>query len=99
MKKYYTIFITEESNYHCERIVATYEAKESLKSKEVFDLFLKEQIEKNACWSVADGNIPGKGISYEVEGITVSDTPVDFISSDELYYDPSNRLGLEEVTK
>ena len=41
-KKYYTIFITEESDYHCERMVATYEAEENLKSKDVFDLFLKE---------------------------------------------------------
>ena len=40
MKKYYTIFITEESDYHCERIVATYEAEENLNSKDVFDLFL-----------------------------------------------------------
>jgi len=48
MKKYYTIFITEESDYHCERMVATYEAEENLKSKDVFDLFLKERLDKNS---------------------------------------------------
>ena len=95
MKKYYTIFITEESDYHCERIVATYEAEENLNSKDVFDLFLEEQNEKNACWSAKEGKIPDTTTSYVVEGITTSDSPVEFISFDELTYDPSNRLGGE----
>ena len=93
MKKYYTIFITEESDYHCERIVATYEAEENLNSKDVFDLFLKEQNENNACWSAKEGKIPDTTTSYVVEGITTSDSPVEFMSFDELTYDPSNRLG------
>ena len=93
MKKYYTIFITEESDYHCERIVATYEAEENLNSKDVFDLFLEEQLEKTASWSATEGKIPNTNTSYMVEGITVSDSPVQFMSFDELTYDPSNRLG------
>ena len=95
MKKYYTIFITEESDYHCERIVATYEAEENLNSKDVFDLFLEEQVEKTAYWSATEGKIPDTNTSYMVEGITVSDSPVQFMSFDELTYDPSNRLGGE----
>ena len=95
MKKYYTIFITEESDYHCERIVATYEAEENLNSKDVFDLFLEEQLEKTASWSATEGKIPNTNSSYVVEGITTSDSPVEFISFDELTYDPSNRLGGE----
>ena len=90
MKKYYTIFITEESDYHCERIVATYEAEENLNSKDVFDLFLEEQLEKTASWSATEGKIPDTNTSYMVEGITVSDSPVQFMSFDELTYDPSN---------
>ena len=93
MKKYYTIFITEESDYHCERIVATYEAEENLNSKDVFDLFLEEQLEKTASWSATEGKIPNTNSSYVVEGITTSDSPVEFISFDELTHDPSNRLG------
>ena len=93
MKKYYTIFITEESDYHCERIVATYEAEVSLNSKDVFDLFLEEQLDKTASWSATEGKIPNTNTSYMVEGITVSDSPVQFMSFDELTYDPSNRLG------
>ena len=93
MKKYYTIFITEESDYHCERIVATYEAEENLNSKDVFDLFLKEQLEKTASWSAKEGKIPDTTTSYVVEGITTSDSPVEFMSFDELTHDPSNRLG------
>ena len=93
MKKYYTIFITEESDYHCERIVATYEAEENLNSKDVFDLFLEEQNEKNASWSAKEGKIPDTTTSYVVEAITVSDSPVEFMSFDELTCDPSNRLG------
>ena len=93
MKKYYTIFITEESDYHCERIVATYEAEENLNSKDVFDLFLEEQLDKTASWSATEGKIPNTNTSYMVEGITVSDSPVQFMSFDELTYDPSNRLG------
>ena len=93
MKKYYTIFITEESDYHCERIVATYEAEENLNSKDVFDLFLEEQHEKTASWSAKEGKIPDTTTSYVVEGITTSDSPVEFMSFDELTYDPSNRLG------
>ena len=93
MKKYYTIFITEESDYHCERIVATYEAEENLNAQDVFDLFLKEQNENNACWSAKEGKIPDTTTSYVVEGITTSDSPVEFMSFDELTYDPSNRLG------
>jgi succinate dehydrogenase flavin-adding protein (antitoxin of CptAB toxin-antitoxin module) len=95
MKKYYTIFITEESDYHCERMVATYEAEENLNSKDVFDLFLEEQLEKTASWSATEGKIPNTNSSYVVEGITTSDSPVEFISFDELTYDPSNRLGGE----
>ena len=95
MKRYYTIFITEESDYHCERIVATYEAEENLNSKDVFDLFLEEQLEKTASWSATEGKIPNTNSSYVVEGITTSDSPVEFISFDELTYDPSNRLGGE----
>jgi len=95
MTKYYTIFVTEESNYHCERIVATYEAEENLNSKDVFDLFLEEQLEKTASWSATEGKIPNTNSSYVVEGITTSDSPVEFISFDELTYDPSNRLGGE----
>ena len=93
MKKYYTIFITEESDYHCERIVATYEAEENLNSKDVFDLFLEEQLDKTAPWSATEGKRPNTNTSYMVEGITVSDSPVQFMSFDELTYDPSNRLG------
>jgi len=93
MKKYYTIFITEESDYHCERIVATYEAEDNLNSKDVFDLFLEEQLENTASWSATEGKIPDTNTSYMVEGITVSDSPVQFMSFDELTYDPSNRLG------
>ena len=93
MKKYYTIFITEESDYHCERIVATYEAEENLNSKDVFDLFLEEQLDKTASWSATEGKIPNTNTSYMVERITVSDSPVQFMSFDELTYDPSNRLG------
>lgn len=92
MKKYYTIFVTEESDYHCEKIVAWYEADENLNSKDVFDLYLKQRREKNACWSQVEGKIPDTNTSYEVEGITVSDSPVEFMSFDELIYDPSNRL-------
>ena len=92
-KKYYTIFITEESDYHCERIVATYEAEENLNSKDVFDLFLEEQLDKTASWSATEGKIPNTNTSYMVEGITVSDSPVQFMSFDELTYDPSNILG------
>ena len=91
-KKYYTIFVTEESDYHCERIVATYEAEENSNPKDVFDLFLEEQNEKNACWSATEGKIPNNNSSYVVEGITTSDSPVEFISFDELTHDPSNRL-------
>ncbi len=93
MKRYYTIFVTEESDYHCERIVAWYEADENLNSKDVFDLFLEEQLEKTASWSATEGKIPNTNTSYMVEGITVSDSPVQFMSFDELTYDPSNRLG------
>ena len=92
-KKYYTLFVTEESDYHCERIVATYEAEESSNPKNLFDLFLEEQNDKNACWSATEGKIPNNNSSYVVEGITTSDSPVEFISFDELTYDPSNRLG------
>ena len=92
-KRYYTIFITEESDYHCERIVATYKAEENLNSKDVFDLFLKEQLEKTASWSAKEGKIPDTTTSYVVEGITTSDSPVEFMSFDELIHDPSNRLG------
>ena len=92
-KKYYTIFVTEESDYHCERIVATYEAEENSNPKDLFDLFLQEQHEKNACWSAKEGKIPDTTTSYVVEGITTSDSPVEFISFDELTHDPSNRLG------
>ena len=92
-KKYYTIFVTEESDYHCERIVATYEAEENSNPKDLFDLFLQEQHEKNACWSAKEGKIPDTTTSYVVEGITTSDSPVEFMSFDELTYDPSNRLG------
>ena len=92
-KKYYTIFVTEESDYHCERIVATYEAEENSNPKDLFDLFLEEQNEKNACWSATEGKIPNNNSSYVVEGITTSDSPVEFISFDELTHDPSNRLG------
>ena len=81
-KQYYTIFITEESDYHCERIVETYEAESNLKSKDVFDLFLK-------------GSIPKTNTSYVVEGVVSSDTPVETMSDhfDDLVYDPANRLG------
>ena len=79
MKKYYTIFITEESDYHCERIVATYKAEPNLKPKDVFDLFLNERDKTNT--------------SFVVEGITSSDSPVEFLSFDELVCDPSNRLA------
>ena len=81
-KKYYTIFITEERDYHCERIVETYEAECNLKSKDVFDLFLK-------------GSMPKTNTSYAVEGIVSSDTPVETMSDhfDDLVYDPANRLG------
>jgi len=92
-KKYYTIFVTEESNYHCERVVATYEAEENSNPKDLFDLFLQEQHEKNACWSAKEGKIPDTTTSYVVEGITVSDSPAQFMTFDELTYDPSNRLG------
>tara|TARA_R100001509_G_scaffold163317_2_gene137422 strand:- start:1457 stop:1777 length:321 start_codon:yes stop_codon:yes gene_type:complete len=103
-KKYYTLFVTEESDYHCERIVATYEAEENSNPKDLFDLFLEEQNEKNACWSATEGKIPNNNSSYVVEGITVSDSPVYFIHLDEvdgskynkglgLIHDPSNRLG------
>ena len=92
-KKYYTIFVTEESDYHCESIVATYEAEENSNPKDLFDLFLEEQNEKNACWSATEGKIPNNNSSYVVEGITTSDSPVEFISFDELTHDPSNRLG------
>ena len=92
-KKYYTIFVTEESDYHCERIVATYEAEENSNPKDLFDLFLEEQNEKNACWSATEGKIPNNNSSYVVEGITTSDSPVEFMSFDELTHDPSNRLG------
>tara|TARA_B100001121_G_C18454677_1_gene510243 strand:- start:51 stop:338 length:288 start_codon:yes stop_codon:yes gene_type:complete len=90
-KKYYTLFVTEESDYHCERMVATYEAEENSNPKDLFDLFLQEQN--------ADTNT-----SYVVEAITASDSPVEFIHLDEvdgskynkglgLIHDPSNRLG------
>lgn len=83
-KKYYTLFVTEESNYHCERMVATYEAEENSNPKDLFDLFLQEQHEKNT--------------SYVVEAITTSDSPVEIMPFtlemvDELTHDPSNRLG------
>ena len=78
MKKYYTIFITEESDYHCHRIVETYEAEDFLNPQDVFDLFLKDRDKTNT--------------SFVVEGITTSDTPVEFMSFDELTHDPSNRL-------
>ena len=93
MEKYYTIFVTEESDYHCERIVAWYKAEDNLNSQDVFDLFLKQRCEKNVCWSATVGRIPDTNTSYEVEGMTVSDSPVEFMSFDELTYDPSNRLG------
>ena len=93
MKRYYTIFVTEESDYHCERIVAWYEADEKLNAQDVFDLYLKQRREKNACWSSTEGKIPDTTTSYEVEGMTVSDSPVELMSFDELSYDPSNRLG------
>tara|TARA_B100000963_G_scaffold299824_1_gene272003 strand:+ start:598 stop:888 length:291 start_codon:yes stop_codon:yes gene_type:complete len=92
MKKYYTIFVTEESDYHCEKVVAWYEADENLNSKDIFDLYLKQRREKNSCWSQIEGKIPDTNTSYEVEGITVSDSPVKFMSFDELTHDPSNRL-------
>ena len=92
-KKYYTLFVTEESDYHCERMVATYEAEENSNPKDLFDLFLEERHEKNACWSAKEGKIPDTTTSYVVEGITTSDSPVEFMSFDELTYDPSNRLG------
>tara|TARA_B100000073_G_scaffold262325_1_gene222022 strand:- start:361 stop:651 length:291 start_codon:yes stop_codon:yes gene_type:complete len=90
-KKYYTIFVTEESDYHCERIVATYEGEGNLESKDVFDLFL-------------EGRLDNTNTSYVVEAITASDSPVEFIHLDEvdgskynkglgLIHDPSNRLG------
>jgi len=84
-KKYYTLFVTEESNYHCERMVATYEAEENSNPKDLFDLFLEEQ---NADTTT----------SYVVEGITTSDSPVEIMPFtlemvDELTHDPSNRLG------
>ena len=53
----------------------------------------EEQNEKNACWSATEGKIPNNNSSYVVEGITTSDSPVEFISFDELTHDPSNRLG------
>lgn len=93
MEKYYTIFVTEESDYHCERIVAWYKAEDNLNAQDVFDLFLKQRCEKNVCWSATVGRIPDTNTSYEVEGMTVSDSPVEFMSFDELTYDPSNRLG------
>ncbi len=98
MKKYYTIFVTEESDYHCERIVATYESESNLKPQHVFYMFLKEQSKKTS-WSQKEGKASLKdemfntNTSYVVEGITVSDSPVEFMSFDELYCDPSNRLG------
>ena len=97
-KKYYTIFITEESDYHCERMVETYEAEENLKSKDVFDLFLKERLDKTASWSASKGKIPNTNTSYVVEGVVSSDAPIETMSIinhhfDELVYDPSNRLG------
>ena len=84
-KKYYTLFVTEESNYHCERMVATYEAEENSNPKDLFNLFLEEQ---NADTTT----------SYVVEGITTSDSPVEIMPFtlemvDELTHDPSNRLG------
>ena len=90
-KKYYTLFVTEESDYHCERMVATYEAEENSNPKDVFDLFLK-------------GRLDNTNTSYVVEAITASDSPVEFIHLDEvdgskynkglgLIHDPSNRLG------
>ena len=98
-KKYYTIFITEESDYHCERMVTTYEAEENLKSKDVFDLFLKERLDKTASWSASEGKMPNTNTSYVVEGVVSSDAPIETMSIinhhfDELVYDPSNRLGL-----
>ena len=98
-KKYYTFFVTEESDYHCERMVATYEAEENSNPKDLFNLFLQEQHEKNACWSAKEGKIPDTTTSYVVEGITTSDSPVEIMPFtlemvDELTHDPSNRLGL-----
>ena len=98
MTKYYTIFVTEESNYHCERIVATYESESFLEPQHVFYMFLKEQSKKTS-WSQKEGKAFLKdemvttNTSYVVEGITVSDSPVEFMPFDELFYDPSNRLG------
>ena len=103
-KKYYTLFVTEESDYHCERMVATYEAEENSNPKDLFDLFLEERHEKNACWSAKEGKIPDTTTSYVVEAITASDSPVEFIHLDEvdgskynkglgLIHDPSKRLG------
>lgn len=104
MKKYYTIFVTEESDYHCERIVSTYEAEENLKSKDVFDLFLQERLDKTASWSASEGSVPNTNNSYVVEGIVSSATPIETVSIlnhhfDEFVYDPSNRLGEVEVSK
>ena len=59
----------------------------------LLDLFLEEQLDKTASWSATEGKIPNTNTSYMVEGITVSDSPVQFMSFDELTYDPSNRLG------
>tara|TARA_B100000424_G_C22577114_1_gene324888 strand:- start:62 stop:349 length:288 start_codon:yes stop_codon:yes gene_type:complete len=92
MKKYYTIFVTEESDYHCERVVATYESESNLTPQQVFYFFLREKT-GNKAWSASEGEIPNTNTSYVVEGITVSDSPVEFMSFDELYCDPSNRLG------
>jgi len=90
-KKYYTLFVTEESDYHCERMVSTYEAEENSNPKYLFDLFL-------------EGRLDNTNTSYVVEAITASDSPVEFIHLDEvdgskynkglgLIHDPSNRLG------
>ena len=92
MKRYYTIFVTEESDYHCERVVASYEAEGYLNAPDVFNLFLKEQLDKNSYWSATEGKVPDTNTSYVVEGITTSDSPVGFMTFDELTYDPSNRL-------
>tara|TARA_R110002020_G_scaffold47019_1_gene134140 strand:+ start:2735 stop:3031 length:297 start_codon:yes stop_codon:yes gene_type:complete len=92
-RKYYTLFITEESDYHCERIVHVCEAEENSNSKDLFDLFLKERLLHLRCRSATEGEVINTNTSYVVEGITRSDSPVEFINFDELTHDPSNRLG------
>ena len=102
-KKYYTIFVTEESDYHCYRTVTNYEFEESkyyLDGQGIFDLFLKERMAGNPDYT--DPRITNENKSYVVEGIVTSDTPIEYVHLDEyecgsgrLVYDPSNRLGEE----